>query len=96
MAAHLLNRAGFGGNPAEIQRLADLGPDGAVSYLLDYEKIPDDTTNPDWAQPDGEDVVKYRQAVQAAAPDQKRQLQQERQKLEYQRMMELRDRKSVV
>lgn len=90
MAAHLLNRAGFGGNPAEIQKLADLGPDEAVSYLLDYEKIPDNTANPEWATPDGEDLVKFRQAVQAAPPDQKRQLQQARQKLEGQRMMELR------
>ena len=36
MAAHLLNRAGFGGTPVEIQRLADLGPERAVSFLLDY------------------------------------------------------------
>lgn len=90
MAAHLLNRAGFGGNPAEIQRLADLGPDGAVSYLLDYEKIPDNTANPEWATPDGEDLVKLRQAIQAAPPDQKRQLQQQRQKMQNQRMTDLR------
>ena len=42
-AAHLLNRAGFGGPPDEIQKLADLGPDKAVSSLLDYENIPDPT-----------------------------------------------------
>jgi hypothetical protein len=45
-AAHLLNRAGFGGSPAEIQKLADLKPDEAVSVLLDYEKIPDLTPDP--------------------------------------------------
>ena len=38
-AAHLLNRAGFGGSPAEIQTLCDLGPDKAVSHLLGYEYI---------------------------------------------------------
>ena len=48
-AAHLLNRAGFGGPPADIAQLAVLGPDQAVSFLLDYEKIPDLTPNPDWA-----------------------------------------------
>jgi uncharacterized protein (DUF1800 family) len=90
MAAHLYNRAGFGGNPAEIQRLADLGPDQAIAFLLDYENIPDNTPNPDWAVPDGEDLVKLRQAVQAAPPDQKRVLQQQRQQLEYRRVMELR------
>ena len=42
-AAHLLNRAGFGGPPAEIERLVKLGPDKAVSWFVDYEKIPDDT-----------------------------------------------------
>ena len=50
-AAHLLNRAGFGGPPAEIQKLADLGPDRAVSALLDYENIPDPTPDPAWAVP---------------------------------------------
>ena len=41
-AAHLLNRAGFGGTPEEVQKLLKLGLDGAVSYFVDYEKIPDD------------------------------------------------------
>ena len=54
-AAHLLNRAGFGGPPEQIQELADLGLDKAVSRLLDYEKIPDPTPNPDWAKPDFDD-----------------------------------------
>ena len=57
-AAHLLNRAGFGGPPAEIQKLADLNPDQAVALLLDYEKIPDPTPNPDWAKPDPERMPK--------------------------------------
>ena len=51
-AAHLLNRAGFGGTPEEIARLTDLGHDAALSSLLDYEKIPDPTPNPAWAVPD--------------------------------------------
>ena len=54
-AAHLLNRAGFGGPPAVIQKLADLGPDKAVSSLLDYENIPDPTPDPAWAKPDPEE-----------------------------------------
>jgi hypothetical protein len=39
-AAHLLRRAGFGGTPDEVDRLARLGLDGAVDLLLDHEKIP--------------------------------------------------------
>ena len=37
-AAHLLNRAGFGGPPAEIDRLADLGQDPAVSVAAGLRK----------------------------------------------------------
>ena len=33
-AAHLLNRAGFGGTPAEIDALYEKGRDGAVDYLF--------------------------------------------------------------
>ena len=63
MAAHLLNRAGFGGTPEEIQKLADLGMDKAVASLLDYENIPDPTPNPDWAKPNPEEIAKYREAI---------------------------------
>ena len=38
-AAHLLRRAGFGGTPAEIDSLYALGPDGAVSRLVDDASI---------------------------------------------------------
>ena len=38
-AAHLLERAGFSGPPAEIEKLADMSPREAVGYLVDYESI---------------------------------------------------------
>ena len=38
-AAHLLERAGFGGTPEEVQRLAEMTPEQAVNYLVDYESI---------------------------------------------------------
>lgn len=53
-AAHLLNRAGFGGPPTEIEKLVQLGPERAVSSLVDYENIPDSTPPPAWAKPDPE------------------------------------------
>ena len=40
-AAHLLNRAGFGGTPEEIARLAAMGPQAAVDELLAYEQVPE-------------------------------------------------------
>ncbi|HEY5041885.1 MAG TPA: DUF1800 domain-containing protein [Verrucomicrobiae bacterium] len=91
MAAHLLNRAGFGGPPQELQKLADLGPDRAVSSLLDYQLIPDPTPNPDWAHPNPEEVRQFREGIRnAATPEAKKQLQQQQRQLENQRMLELR------
>ena len=40
-AAHLLNRAGFGGTPAEIDRLLGLGPEKAVASFLDADEDSD-------------------------------------------------------
>ena len=89
-AAHLLNRAGFGGSPSEIERLAGLGPDQAISFLIDYEIIPDPTLDPDWAKPDPERMRKIRDVNQHGTPDEKKQMQQEEGKLQREWMMELR------
>ncbi len=89
-AAHLLNRAGFGGSPAEIQKLADLGLDRAIASLLDFENIPDPTPNPDWAKPNPEEIAKYRNAVRTGTPEEKKNAQREQQQLFQRRMMELR------
>jgi uncharacterized protein (DUF1800 family) len=35
-AAHLLNRAGFGGSDEQIQKVLQLGPSGAADWLLDF------------------------------------------------------------
>lgn len=89
-AAHLLNRAGFGGSPPDIQKLADLDPDKAVSALLDYEKIPDPTPNPDWAKPNPEEIRKYREVQRTGTPEEKKLAQREQQQLFQRRMLELR------
>lgn len=39
-AAHLLERAGFGGTPEEIGALAALGPDAAVRRLVYFDGVP--------------------------------------------------------
>ncbi len=87
-AAHLLNRAGFGGAPAEIEHLAKLGPEQAVDYLVDFEKIPDETPNPDWAKPDPTRAERYRKA-QNSDPEVRRQMIQEEQKNQRLRIVEL-------
>lgn len=51
-AAHLLNRAGFGGTPEQVQELVRLGPSAAVARLLDYENQPEEVARPAWAGPD--------------------------------------------
>jgi len=45
-AAHLLTHAGFGGTPAEIQKLADAGLERAVRSLVSYESIPNPKMQP--------------------------------------------------
>jgi uncharacterized protein (DUF1800 family) len=89
-AAHLLNRAGFGGSPAEIETLAGLGPEKAVSFLIDYEKIPDPTPDPDWAKPDPARLLQVRDLNQTGTPEQKKALQQEQAQLQQRQMLELR------
>lgn len=89
-AAHLLNRAGFGGPPADIQKLADLGPDKAVSALIDYEKIPDATPDPDWARPEPERMMRMRDMYRNGTPEEKKQRQREEAQLQRERMLELR------
>jgi Protein of unknown function (DUF1800) len=45
-AAHLLERAGFGGTPAEIARLAAMTPARAVDWLVDYDKVDNSRLKP--------------------------------------------------
>ncbi len=55
-ARHLLFRAGFGGNPEEIEKLVKMGPHKAVDYLIEYHKQPRASIEPDrdiysWERP---------------------------------------------
>jgi uncharacterized protein (DUF1800 family) len=45
-AAHLLERAGFGGTPEDIARLAAMSPQAAVAALVDYHAIANDHLAP--------------------------------------------------
>jgi hypothetical protein len=49
-AAHLLNRAGFGGTPEEVDQVLKLGPQAAVDWLMDFPDAPAEEEGND--QPD--------------------------------------------
>ena len=51
-AAHLLKRAGFGSSPAELDAWSTLSLEQAVDKLVNWQLIPDNTPNPEWAKPD--------------------------------------------
>ena len=63
-AAHLLNRAGFGGAPAHIDSLAQSGMAASVRYLIDGPAAPVVAVPPPWAKP--RDLVALREEVQQA------------------------------
>jgi uncharacterized protein (DUF1800 family) len=89
-AAHLINRAGFGGSPEDIDNLREMGLNQAVSWFVEYNKIPDPTPAPDWAQPDP-NLIARREAIRNAAdPETRRMLQQQQNDEENQQMADLR------
>ena len=49
-AAHLLNRAGFGGTPEQVTRVAAMRPEAAVEELLAYEQVPESFPAVDYSQ----------------------------------------------
>lgn len=51
-AAHLLNRAGFGGNPEEVMRWHQLGREKAVEKLLTERAKPEEIPALEWADPE--------------------------------------------
>jgi len=55
-AAHLAQRAGFGGTPAEIAQLTDMTPTEAVASLVDFDSKTDETVPPGWVLADGADA----------------------------------------
>lgn len=88
-AAHLLNRAGFGGAPAQVAEMAAMGPEKAVTHLVDFDKVLDKTQDPEWAKPDSERAEKLR-AARNATPEERRKLVREEQQKQRGRMLELR------
>lgn len=67
LAAHLLNRAGFGGPPDEVERLVRLGFEKSVAYFVDFDRIPDSTAAPAWAKPESDEEWDQRRAARRDA-----------------------------
>lgn len=88
-AAHLLNRAGFGGTPAEIQKLHELGLEKAVDSLVDYEKTEDATQNPAWATLDATRLELFKE-MRDATPERKQEIRRAEQKRQREEVQELR------
>jgi uncharacterized protein (DUF1800 family) len=88
-AAHLWNRAGFGGTPAEIEKLAKLSPAEAVDWFVHYEKIADTCGDPEWAHPDPERAEKAAEA-RKLPEEERRKVFQQLQRNQRERILELR------
>jgi uncharacterized protein (DUF1800 family) len=67
-AAHLLNRAGFGGNPAEIKAFHALGRIKAVDSLLNPSEAIDAIAPPEWSKPEAAAEIynEYREIAREA------------------------------
>jgi uncharacterized protein (DUF1800 family) len=87
-AAHLLNRAGFGGSPADIERLARLTPAEAVDRLVNFERLHEKFDPPSWVVP-GEELRPDRPDRLLSAEERQR-MQRERRLEERDKMTELR------
>ncbi len=79
-AAHLLNRAGFGGTAEEIEKVLKLGPRQAADWMLDFPDAPAEEENagPDLSTIDGfpKDFRQYAQMLQGKTADERKELQQ--------------------
>jgi len=69
-AAHLLNRAGFGGTPAEIDNLYSRGMDGAVEHLLNAPNDEDLFPKPPMMEPAKR--VEYQKQIKNAPTEEER------------------------
>jgi len=72
MAAHLLNRAGFGGTPREIDALHSLGLKGATLSLIKSDEDADLFPVPELVEPPKRLEYKKREKVAATDEDRRR------------------------
>ncbi|HYE33316.1 MAG TPA: DUF1800 domain-containing protein [Methylomirabilota bacterium] len=85
-AAHLLNRAGFGGTPAEIKAFATAPQATAVDRLLAFEEV---KSLPTCATADADRAERIKKAASLSGPE-KQKLRQEEQRRQRELLVELR------
>lgn len=92
-AAHLFNRAGWGATTAEIEAAAKRTPGEVVDELVDFEKTEEALVPPAWSQgPDAAlrpDRKRFKE-LQALTPEQRREKVKEMQRVDRERILELR------
>ncbi|HEV7300276.1 MAG TPA: DUF1800 domain-containing protein [Tepidisphaeraceae bacterium] len=82
-AAHLMNRAGFGGTAAELERVLQLGPQNAVDWLLDFPDAPAEELSqddmPDLTSVEGypRNFREYRKLLDMKSREERMELQQQ-------------------
>ncbi len=82
-AAHLLNRAGFGGTLDEIEKVRKLGVAGAIDWLMDFPDAPAEELSrsdlPDFSSIDGypRNFREYRRSLFGKTPEERQRLIQE-------------------
>ena len=75
MASHLMNRAGFGGSAAEIDRLVQMGPQASVNHLINYRAMPDTLSALEFSSlshPRFESLREHRRFMQSLSRPEKR------------------------
>lgn len=88
-AAHLANRAGFGGTPSEIEHLVKIGPDAAVDWYVDYDKIADSNPQFAWAKTYERDVRELYTQLQKVRMEEKEASTDDQKKLVADKRLEL-------
>lgn len=88
-AAHLLNRAGFGADPATIARATRQSPEQVVDELLDFSGQ-DKIGAPTWLSEEGADRRPDQRALRELPEEERQKIQREMRQQEGERMLELR------
>ena len=98
-AQHLLNRAGFGGQPSQVLALRNMGPEDAVDHLLDF-RSDDDPIRPDRFdstimrprnQDEQREIQQARRSGNEAVLERYRQMRQQRQRTDRRQLTEIQD-----
>jgi uncharacterized protein (DUF1800 family) len=87
-AAHLLNRAGFGGTPDQIVEFARLAPAAAVDRLLDYPTDAPTETTAAWSKVEPDRAERLR-AFRQAGEEERKKLVRERNRTQREQMVGL-------